>query len=111
MMNLIVLLAVITLLAMILLSKNKIMFLISGLFPSLLQNRLWQRDHRDFRAIQPDAGCYNDVSTHAMSDFFLILKWVANIVIISWTHPYPEHLKKEYIPSSKQVTSIKYIFF
>lgn len=26
------------------------------------QNRLWQRDHRDFRAIQPDAGCYNDVS-------------------------------------------------
>lgn len=27
-----------------------------------VQNRLWQRDHRDFRAIQPDAGCYNDVS-------------------------------------------------
>uniref|UniRef100_A0AAY4ECJ6 WD repeat domain 33 n=1 Tax=Denticeps clupeoides TaxID=299321 RepID=A0AAY4ECJ6_9TELE len=26
-----------------------------------LENRLWQRDHRDFRAIQPDAGCYNDV--------------------------------------------------
>lgn len=26
------------------------------------QNRLWQRDHRDFRAIQPDAACYNDVS-------------------------------------------------
>lgn len=30
-----------------------------------LQNRLWQRDHRDFRAIQPDAGCYNDVSVLA----------------------------------------------
>uniref|UniRef100_A0A8C2GJQ9 WD repeat domain 33 n=2 Tax=Cyprinus carpio TaxID=7962 RepID=A0A8C2GJQ9_CYPCA len=26
-----------------------------------LENRLWQRDHRDFRAIQPDAGCYNDL--------------------------------------------------
>ncbi|RVE61328.1 hypothetical protein OJAV_G00169650 [Oryzias javanicus] len=26
-----------------------------------LQNRLWQRDHRDLRAIQPDAGCYNDL--------------------------------------------------
>ncbi|TNM97613.1 LOW QUALITY PROTEIN: pre-mRNA 3' end processing protein WDR33 [Takifugu rubripes] len=26
-----------------------------------LGNRLWQRDHRDFRAIQPDAGCYNDL--------------------------------------------------
>ncbi|XP_035489860.2 pre-mRNA 3' end processing protein WDR33 [Scophthalmus maximus] len=26
-----------------------------------LQNRVWQRDHRDFRAIQPDAGCYNDL--------------------------------------------------
>ncbi|XP_042372828.1 pre-mRNA 3' end processing protein WDR33-like, partial [Plectropomus leopardus] len=24
-------------------------------------NRLWQRDHRDFRAVQPDAGCYNDL--------------------------------------------------
>lgn len=27
-----------------------------------MQNRLWQRDHRDLRAIQPDAGFYNDVS-------------------------------------------------
>uniref|UniRef100_A0A671TVG3 pre-mRNA 3' end processing protein WDR33 n=1 Tax=Sparus aurata TaxID=8175 RepID=A0A671TVG3_SPAAU len=26
-----------------------------------LENRLWQRDHRDFRAVQPDAGCYNDL--------------------------------------------------
>uniref|UniRef100_A0A8C2ZVF6 pre-mRNA 3' end processing protein WDR33 n=1 Tax=Cyclopterus lumpus TaxID=8103 RepID=A0A8C2ZVF6_CYCLU len=26
-----------------------------------LENRLWQRDHRDFRALQPDAGCYNDL--------------------------------------------------
>ncbi|XP_046883194.1 pre-mRNA 3' end processing protein WDR33 isoform X3 [Hypomesus transpacificus] len=26
-----------------------------------LENRLWQRDHRDFRAIQPDAACYNDL--------------------------------------------------
>ncbi|XP_056600591.1 pre-mRNA 3' end processing protein WDR33 [Triplophysa dalaica] len=26
-----------------------------------LENRLWQRDHRDFRAIQPDAGYYNDL--------------------------------------------------
>ncbi|XP_061549339.1 pre-mRNA 3' end processing protein WDR33 isoform X4 [Phycodurus eques] len=26
-----------------------------------LQNRQWQRDHRDLRAIQPDAGCYNDL--------------------------------------------------
>uniref|UniRef100_A0A8C9WMT8 pre-mRNA 3' end processing protein WDR33 n=1 Tax=Scleropages formosus TaxID=113540 RepID=A0A8C9WMT8_SCLFO len=26
-----------------------------------LENRLWQRDHRDFRAIQPDSGCYNDL--------------------------------------------------
>ncbi|XP_066508060.1 pre-mRNA 3' end processing protein WDR33-like isoform X2 [Hoplias malabaricus] len=26
-----------------------------------LENRLWQRDHRDFRAIQPDAGCFNDL--------------------------------------------------
>ncbi|XP_030629663.1 pre-mRNA 3' end processing protein WDR33 isoform X2 [Chanos chanos] len=26
-----------------------------------LENRLWQRDHRDFRAIQPDAGFYNDL--------------------------------------------------
>ncbi|XP_077361831.1 pre-mRNA 3' end processing protein WDR33 isoform X2 [Festucalex cinctus] len=26
-----------------------------------LQNRQWQRDHRDRRAIQPDAGCYNDL--------------------------------------------------
>uniref|UniRef100_H3CH47 pre-mRNA 3' end processing protein WDR33 n=2 Tax=Tetraodon nigroviridis TaxID=99883 RepID=H3CH47_TETNG len=26
-----------------------------------LGNRLWQRDHRDFRAIQPDAACYNDL--------------------------------------------------
>lgn len=26
-----------------------------------LESRLWQRDHRDFRAIQPDAGCYNDL--------------------------------------------------
>uniref|UniRef100_A0A8C9Z119 pre-mRNA 3' end processing protein WDR33 n=1 Tax=Sander lucioperca TaxID=283035 RepID=A0A8C9Z119_SANLU len=26
-----------------------------------LGNRLWQRDHRDFRAIQPDAACYNDM--------------------------------------------------
>ncbi|CAB1321466.1 unnamed protein product [Coregonus sp. 'balchen'] len=26
-----------------------------------LENRLWQRDHRDLRAIQPDAGCYNDL--------------------------------------------------
>uniref|UniRef100_A0A4W4FE60 pre-mRNA 3' end processing protein WDR33 n=1 Tax=Electrophorus electricus TaxID=8005 RepID=A0A4W4FE60_ELEEL len=25
-----------------------------------LENRLWQRDHRDFRAIQPDAACFND---------------------------------------------------
>ncbi|MEQ2191323.1 hypothetical protein XENOCAPTIV_026564 [Xenoophorus captivus] len=24
-------------------------------------NRQWQRDHRDFRGIQPDAGCYNDL--------------------------------------------------
>lgn len=24
-----------------------------------LQNRVWQRDHRDLRAIQPDAACYN----------------------------------------------------
>lgn len=27
----------------------------------LFQNRLWQRDFRDLRAIQPDAGYYNDV--------------------------------------------------
>ncbi|KAM8849187.1 pre-mRNA 3' end processing protein WDR33 isoform 2-T2 [Spinachia spinachia] len=26
-----------------------------------LENRLWQRDHRDFRALQPDAGCYNEL--------------------------------------------------
>ncbi|NP_001019392.2 pre-mRNA 3' end processing protein WDR33 isoform 2 [Danio rerio] len=26
-----------------------------------LENRLWQRDHRDFRAVQPDAGCYNEL--------------------------------------------------
>ncbi|XP_028988028.1 pre-mRNA 3' end processing protein WDR33 isoform X2 [Betta splendens] len=26
-----------------------------------LENRLWQRDHRDLRAIQPDAGFYNDL--------------------------------------------------
>ncbi|XP_038134554.1 pre-mRNA 3' end processing protein WDR33 isoform X1 [Cyprinodon tularosa] len=26
-----------------------------------LENRLWQRDQRDLRAIQPDAGCYNDL--------------------------------------------------
>ncbi|XP_053739799.1 pre-mRNA 3' end processing protein WDR33 isoform X2 [Synchiropus splendidus] len=26
-----------------------------------LENRLWQRDHRDFRAIQPDSGCYNEL--------------------------------------------------
>ncbi|XP_076837946.1 pre-mRNA 3' end processing protein WDR33 isoform X2 [Brachyhypopomus gauderio] len=26
-----------------------------------LENRLWQRDHRDFRAIQPDAACFNDL--------------------------------------------------
>ncbi|KAB5535894.1 hypothetical protein PHYPO_G00123180 [Pangasianodon hypophthalmus] len=26
-----------------------------------LENRLWQRDHRDLRAIQPDAGCFNDL--------------------------------------------------
>ncbi|XP_077471562.1 pre-mRNA 3' end processing protein WDR33 isoform X2 [Stigmatopora argus] len=26
-----------------------------------LQNRQWQRDHRDLRAIQPNAGCYNDL--------------------------------------------------
>ncbi|XP_028648925.2 pre-mRNA 3' end processing protein WDR33 isoform X2 [Erpetoichthys calabaricus] len=26
-----------------------------------LENRLWQRDHRDFRAIQPDAGYYNEL--------------------------------------------------
>ncbi|XP_033838350.1 pre-mRNA 3' end processing protein WDR33 isoform X2 [Periophthalmus magnuspinnatus] len=26
-----------------------------------LENRLWQRDHRDQRAIQPDAACYNDL--------------------------------------------------
>ncbi|MEQ2171302.1 WD repeat-containing protein 33 [Goodea atripinnis] len=26
-----------------------------------LENRQWQRDHRDFRGIQPDAGCYNDL--------------------------------------------------
>lgn len=26
---------------------------------------MWQRDHRDFRAIQPDAGFYNDVSLPA----------------------------------------------
>ncbi|KAM9837970.1 pre-mRNA 3' end processing protein WDR33-like [Aulostomus maculatus] len=26
-----------------------------------LENRVWQRDHRDFQAIQPDAGSYNDV--------------------------------------------------
>lgn len=34
-----------------------------------LQNRLWQRDHRDLRAIQPDAGFYNDVSYEEMSEF------------------------------------------
>ncbi|XP_014807606.1 PREDICTED: pre-mRNA 3' end processing protein WDR33-like [Calidris pugnax] len=27
-----------------------------------LENRVWQRDQRDMRAIQPDAGYYNDVS-------------------------------------------------
>ncbi|XP_062844138.1 pre-mRNA 3' end processing protein WDR33 [Trichomycterus rosablanca] len=26
-----------------------------------LENRLWQRDHRDLRAVQPDAGCFNDL--------------------------------------------------
>lgn len=26
-----------------------------------LENRLWQRDHRDNRAIQPDAACYNEL--------------------------------------------------
>uniref|UniRef100_A0A8B9HP45 WD repeat domain 33 n=1 Tax=Astyanax mexicanus TaxID=7994 RepID=A0A8B9HP45_ASTMX len=26
-----------------------------------LENRVWQRDHRDFRAVQPDAGCFNDL--------------------------------------------------
>ncbi|XP_035988788.1 pre-mRNA 3' end processing protein WDR33 isoform X2 [Fundulus heteroclitus] len=26
-----------------------------------LENRVWQRDQRDLRAIQPDAGCYNDL--------------------------------------------------
>ncbi|XP_066565852.1 pre-mRNA 3' end processing protein WDR33 isoform X2 [Amia ocellicauda] len=26
-----------------------------------LENRLWQRDHRDFRTIQPDAGFYNEL--------------------------------------------------
>ncbi|KAJ3595786.1 hypothetical protein NHX12_005089 [Muraenolepis orangiensis] len=26
-----------------------------------LENRQWQRDQRDLRAIQPDAGCYNDL--------------------------------------------------
>lgn len=32
-------------------------------FSSSFQNRVWQRDQRDMRAIQPDAGYYNDVST------------------------------------------------
>lgn len=31
-------------------------------FSSSFQNRVWQRDQRDMRAIQPDAGYYNDVS-------------------------------------------------
>ena len=31
------------------------------------QNRQWQRDQQDLRAIQPDAGCYNDVSTYSVT--------------------------------------------
>lgn len=49
-----------------------------------LQNRLWQRDHRDFRAVQPDAGCYNDVSVQTVCGFLCCQSCQSN-----WFHNWP----------------------